>query len=146
MSLRKFLLWTERTRKGNFFVQVFHSALLDSVFLSRQTWSLSCLCGGWGVNSSSVLTGLFRGADVCLLSSRRGGMSVCGGSPVRGIVGAASTLRASNDSLPAFCCVQTSEHRSGARWILISCACRTFNYKAGNRCYSQHIWHSHKNE
>jgi len=37
-------------------------------------------------------------------------------------------------------------HRSGARWILISCACRTFNYKAGNRCYSRHIHHSHKKE
>ncbi len=37
-------------------------------------------------------------------------------------------------------------HRSGARWILIYSASRTINYKAGDSCYSHHIWHSNINE
>ncbi len=126
-------------------VQDFCPALLDSVFLSRQTRHLSCLRGSWGVNSSSVLTELFRGADVCLLSSRRGGCAYVAALQREGswVLPAPWGQAMIHSQLSAVS--RLLRHRSGARWILIYSASRTI-YKAGDSCYSHHIRHSHINE
>ncbi len=127
-------------------VEDFCPALPDSVYLSRQTRRLSCLRGGWRVNSSSVLTELFRGADVCLLSSHRGGCAYVAalqreGSWVLPVPWGQAMIHSQLSAVS-----RLLRHRSGARWILIYSASRTINYKAGDSCYSHHIWHSNINE
>lgn len=133
--------------KDIFFVQISHSALLDSVFLSRQTCSAFHVCVAaeewtlhrfWLGSSGALMfvCSLLVGGEWAYVAALQWEGSWVLPAPW-GQAMIHSQLSAVSRLL---------RHRSGARWILISCACRTFNYKAGNRCYSQHIRHSHKNE